>query len=132
MYEKLLTSELFRNKKESYPDSIRIEFKIDRLSNSSLFNSLPQAKKDLFNSKKFLLDQNEKVQVKTHKISLIKKYRSVQFNQFFKYSTLVDKYDRHGYKQRKRIIIITDQRLYGLDAQTINLRDRISLKHIKG
>lgn len=44
----------------------------------------------------------------------------------------MDKYDRHGYKQRPRIIILTDKYLYGLDALNLKLRDRISTKSIQG
>lgn len=49
----------------------------------------------------------------------------------FQYSTLVEKYDRHGYKQRTRILILTDLRLYGLDFQTLKLRDRINNNFIE-
>lgn len=52
--------------------------------------------------------------------------------QKIKYSTLVDKYDRHGYKQRPRVLILTDKYLYGLDALTLKLRDQISTKSIQG
>lgn len=44
----------------------------------------------------------------------------------------MDKYDRHGYKPRKRVLIITDQRLYGLDLISVTVRDRISNSFING
>ncbi len=44
----------------------------------------------------------------------------------------MDKYDRHGYKPRKRVLIITDQRLYGLDSVSLAVRDRISNSSING
>ena len=44
----------------------------------------------------------------------------------------MDKYDRHGYKQRARIILLTDARIYGLDIQTLKLKDTINLKKIEG
>ena len=49
-----------------------------------------------------------------------------------KYTSLVDKYDRHGYKQRARVILLTDLRIYGLDVQTLKLKDKINLKKIEG
>ena len=50
----------------------------------------------------------------------------------FKYSTLVEKYDRHGYKKRPRIVILTDKFVYGLDVETLKLRDNIALSRIDG
>jgi hypothetical protein len=46
--------------------------------------------------------------------------------------SLVEKYDRHGYKQRARVILLTDLRIYGLDVQTLKLKDKINLKKIEG
>lgn len=45
---------------------------------------------------------------------------------------MIEKYDRRGYKQRSRILIFTDQYLYGFDYQTLKLRDKISNKLIEG
>lgn len=44
----------------------------------------------------------------------------------------MDKFDRHGYKQRPRILIFTDQFMYGIDLATVKLRDKINLKSIEG
>lgn len=63
MDEKLLTSEIFKNKKDSYPASVPVSFKTDRLTENDIYKSIPKLKQDLFNTKKYLLDQNEKILV---------------------------------------------------------------------
>jgi myosin-1 len=45
---------------------------------------------------------------------------------------VVDKYDRHGYKNRKRILFITNERFYGIDAETMKLRDNIANRYVTG
>ncbi|RMZ97229.1 unconventional myosin-Ic isoform X2 [Brachionus plicatilis] len=110
MREKLLTSNLFKDKKESYLASVGVPFKIDRLEDHSSYKVLPSQKIDFLKSNSFFVDKSENV----------------------KYTTLVDKYDRHGYKQRPRILILTNRYLYGLDASSLKLRDQISTKSILG
>jgi hypothetical protein len=51
---------------------------------------------------------------------------------FFKYATVMDKFDRHGYKQRTRMCIVTNEYFYGLDAITLKLRDKIKISLIEG
>lgn len=63
MQEKLLTSELFNGKKESYPTSVPIPFENDRLSQNEAFKKMPKAKYDIFNAKKYLQNAQEKIQV---------------------------------------------------------------------
>lgn len=63
MKEKLLTSQLFKGKKETYPASVAIPFKADRLSENDLFKNFSKQKKDAIASKKFFKDQNEKIMV---------------------------------------------------------------------
>ena len=60
MQEKLLASELFKNKKDSYPKSVVNPFKSDRLADTETFKSLNKQKLEFITSKKYLQDQNEK------------------------------------------------------------------------
>lgn len=65
MDEKVLTSSIFKDRKESYEDSITVTFKTDRLTTSSFFAALPKPKQELLTTnKKFLIDPNEKIMVK--------------------------------------------------------------------
>lgn len=54
-------------------------------------------------------------------------------NQFccFQYSTPVQKYDRHGYKPRERVLILTNAALYLVDAnKTVKQKHRLPLNQI--
>ncbi|CAF0868028.1 unnamed protein product [Brachionus calyciflorus] len=110
MQEKLMMSEMFKDKKESYSTSVAIKFQNDRLQENQKYKSLASQKVEYLKNKSYLLDQSENIL----------------------YSTLVDKYDRHGYKQRPRILVLTNQHLYGLDATSLKLRDLINTKSIQG
>lgn len=59
--EKLLASSLFKDRKESYPTSVGVPFKSERLEDNELFKSLSKQKRDIYASKKFLKDSNEKL-----------------------------------------------------------------------
>jgi hypothetical protein len=66
MNEKLLTSELFKGRKDSYKDSVKVEFKWDRLTDSEFYKSLPKPKQDLLAQVKTKCIQdpaNEKIMV---------------------------------------------------------------------
>lgn len=43
------------------------------------------------------------------------------------YSTTVTKYDRHGYKPRERVLILTNKHLYVLDGKTFKLKHNLGL-----
>jgi hypothetical protein len=58
--DKLLASELFKNKKDSYTVSLPVVFKSDRLSDHDNFKSMPKHKQDLIKNKSFIQDANEK------------------------------------------------------------------------
>lgn len=63
MQEKLLTSELFKDKKDSYPSSVSVQFKNDRLTENSFYKNLPSPKTEIFKTKSFLINQSEKILV---------------------------------------------------------------------
>ena len=46
------------------------------------------------------------------------------------YSCLVNKYDRHGYKMRSRILIITNLKFYLLDDKKLTVKEAIPLQSI--
>ncbi len=106
-----MTSELFKGRKESYGDSVAKVFKSDRLSETDFYKGLSKPKLDMLNAlKSKVMPSSEQVM----------------------YSTLVDKYDRHGYKSRERILLVTNECVYGIDAESMSLRDRISNGLISG
>lgn len=42
------------------------------------------------------------------------------------------KYDRHGYKPRSRILVVTKETLYLLDGQTLKIKQQTPLSNLKG
>ena len=71
MQEKLLASELFNNKKESYSLSVSVPFSSNRLEENESFKSLAKAKQDFFRDKKYTKDSNEKEIVNILKLFII-------------------------------------------------------------
>ena len=63
MNEKLLTSETFKDKKSSYPSSVSVTFKSDRLTDLDYFKKIPKTKLEIYEKKKFLFSQDEKIKV---------------------------------------------------------------------
>jgi hypothetical protein len=59
--EKLLASEWFKDKKDSYKASVSVPFKTDRLTENALFKNMP--KQDFIKNKNFLKDKNQDVLV---------------------------------------------------------------------
>lgn len=49
-----------------------------------------------------------------------------------KYSAPVTKFDRHGYKSRKRVMVLTDKHLYLLDEKSYLLKDKVPYQQITG
>lgn len=47
-----------------------------------------------------------------------------------KYVTSCFKYDRHGYKLRMRILLLTDKAIYLIDEKTLKLKHRLDLQQI--
>lgn len=62
MKEKVLASNLFKDKKESYAQSVNVKFKDNRLIDSEIYKNLLKPKQDFVNGKTFMQDQqNEKI-----------------------------------------------------------------------
>ena len=51
-------------------------------------------------------------------------------NEKTQYCCLVNKYDRHGYKVRPRVLIITNLKFYLLDDKKLTAKETISLRSI--
>ncbi|KAJ6216171.1 hypothetical protein RDWZM_007328 [Blomia tropicalis] len=100
--EKVLAEELFKEKKASYKESISEPFESNRLESNQ-----DDMRKSYFELK--IKADNEKTQ----------------------YCCMVNKYDRHGYKLRPRILIVTNSKLYLLDNK-MNIKEAISLNSIIG
>lgn len=63
MQEKLLTSELFKDKKDSYQDSVKITFKADRLQEHNSYKILPNQKIEYLKNNSFLVEKSETIKV---------------------------------------------------------------------
>lgn len=53
-------------------------------------------------------------------------------NEKTQYCCLVNKYDRHGYKLRPRVLIITNLKFYLLDDKKLAIKEAIPLRSITG
>ena len=51
-------------------------------------------------------------------------------NEKAQYCCLVNKYDRHGYKMRSRILIITNLKFYLLDDKKLTVKEAIPLQSL--
>lgn len=99
---KILAETLFKNKKKSYARSLGPKFQVDRLGEE--FSALKQA----FVSN--IIPSGESI----------------------KYAAPVVKYDRHGYKPRERVLILTEKAVYILDTiKAIKLKHRLPYKSIE-
>lgn len=103
--EKVLAEQLFKGKKSSYPSSLPSWFVTSRLTTAD--ESLRKATFE------------ESIKTPGEKT---------------KYSISCTKYDRHGYKPRERLLILTSGALYLLEAKDHKLKQkhRFSLKEIQG
>ncbi|XP_015522437.2 unconventional myosin IC isoform X1 [Neodiprion pinetum] len=100
---KILAETLFKDKKKSYAKSVGPRFQEDRLGEE--FNALRQT----FTTN--ILPSDETI----------------------KYATPVVKYDRHGYKPRDRVLILTHKAVYILDTiKTFKLKHRLPYQSISG
>ncbi|KYN41072.1 Myosin-IB [Trachymyrmex septentrionalis] len=99
---KILAESLFKNKKKSYSKSVGPRFVTDRLGEE--YKALRQS---FINN---ILTSGENI----------------------KYATPVIKYDRHGYKPRERVLILTENAVYILDTlKTFKLKHRLPYKAIE-
>ncbi|XP_066988830.1 unconventional myosin IC isoform X3 [Macrobrachium rosenbergii] len=103
--EKVLAEQLFKGKKSSYPETLPNWFVTSRLNTAE-----ESLRKTAF---------EESIKMAGEKT---------------KYSTPCTKYDRHGYKPRERLLILTSGALYLLEAKENKLKQkhRFSLKEIQG
>ncbi|XP_054157929.1 unconventional myosin-Ic-like [Oppia nitens] len=101
MDEKVVAEELFRGKKISYPSSIRYMFKENRLS-----SELETLRRSIFETKHIRSDE-----------------KTI-------YCTQVVKFDRHGYKQRPRILLLTNSAIYLLNEKDMKPKHRLPYKSI--
>ncbi|RWS14903.1 unconventional myosin-Ic-like protein [Dinothrombium tinctorium] len=100
--EKVIAEEIFKNRKDCYPESIPHLFVKNRLPENW----------DHLNEKWTKL----KERVATEAL----------------YLTRVTKYDRHGYKPRQRILVATSSHLYIFDDKDIKLKHMLSYNDIVG
>lgn len=101
--QKVLAEELFKERKQSYAPSIPLIFVSNRLSPEQ-----ETLRKSVFENN--VKQQDEKAL----------------------YCIQVTKYDRHGYKPRARILVLTNFSIYILDQKDFKLKHRLSLKDITG
>ncbi|XP_043514195.1 unconventional myosin IC isoform X1 [Frieseomelitta varia] len=99
---KILAESLFKGKKKSYAKSFGSRFQNDRLGPE--YNALRES---------FTVNHLPR-------------------NETIKYATPVIKYDRHGYKPRERVLILTEYAVYILDTlKTFKLKHRLPYKSIE-
>ncbi|KAK0170717.1 hypothetical protein PV328_008530 [Microctonus aethiopoides] len=99
---KILAETLFKNKKKSYTKSLGPKFQIERLGNE--YAALRQA---------FVLN-------------------ILPNDDMIRYATPVVKYDRHGYKARERVLILTDKAVHIMDTvKPFKLKHRLPYDLIK-
>ena len=48
------------------------------------------------------------------------------------YCVYVTKYDRHGYKTRKRVLFLTDTTLYVVDEKDFKVKDKVPYDLVNG
>lgn len=76
----MFASELFKDKKDSYPASVGVPFIIDRLSENEIFKKMPKFKQDIVKNKAYVQDANEKLIVKFEiKFSIFVTFRNYFF-----------------------------------------------------
>ncbi|XP_015186299.1 PREDICTED: myosin-IB isoform X3 [Polistes dominula] len=98
---KILAETLFKDKKKSYEKSLGPRFRNSRL------------------------DDEQKTLIKNLVNSII------SINERIEYAAPVTKYDRHGYKTRDRILLLTKQAVYILEMKkTLKLKHRLPYDHI--
>ncbi|KAK0178646.1 hypothetical protein PV327_007520 [Microctonus hyperodae] len=99
---KILAETLFKNKKKSYAKSLAPKFQIERLGNE--YAALRQS---------FVLNV-------------------LPNDDMIRYATPVVKYDRHGYKARERVLILTDKAVHIMDTvKPFKLKHRLPYDLIK-
>ncbi|XP_050411443.1 unconventional myosin-Ic isoform X2 [Patella vulgata] len=101
--QKVIAERLFKGKKESYKFSIKEPFIDSRLAAHH-----EALKNSVFDATVKQLD--EKVI----------------------YCSAVTKYDRHGYKSRNRVMIVTEKNIYVLNEKDFKVKDKLPFQHLSG
>ncbi|ESP00948.1 hypothetical protein LOTGIDRAFT_238422 [Lottia gigantea] len=101
--QKVIAENLFKGKKESYKFSVKDLFIDSRLA----------AHHDAL--KHSVFDTSVK-----------------QFDEKVIYSSAVTKYDRHGYKARNRVMIVTDKNIYVLNEKDFKIKDKVAFNLLNG
>jgi myosin-1 len=128
MEEKVIAEELFKNKKSSYESSIAKMFESNRLSNKNEFYSQTIQTFDRFYDKFYVnFDSDNELETKRRNI-FENKYKRNDEKTF--YCLPVIKYDRHGYKTRSRILLLTNSAIYILDEKDMKPKHRLPYKSI--
>jgi myosin-1 len=99
---KIIAESKFKGTKKNYPESVADWFITERLVGNEIH------KMNVNNLTKSAVFEGEKLV----------------------YSTVCVKYDRHGYKPRERILVLSDKNLYVLDAKTYKQKHRLPLTMI--
>lgn len=63
MMEKVVASHLFKNKKDSYAQSVAVKFKDNRLIDSDVYKIMPKQKQDVVSQKKFMTNSQSEKQI---------------------------------------------------------------------
>jgi myosin I len=67
LQDKVLASELFKGKKETYPESVKVPFKSDiKLADNDYFKTLNDEHKKYFIDKKFMNDSTKEKEIVIH------------------------------------------------------------------
>ncbi|KFM62967.1 hypothetical protein X975_18401, partial [Stegodyphus mimosarum] len=101
--QKVVAEELFKGKKDNYIQSVPKPFVCSRLGH------------DVEGKLLTVLDNNTQ-----------------SIKEKIVYMLPVTKYDRHGYKPRPRVLVVTKESLYLLDGRNLKLKQQISLDNLKG
>lgn len=68
----------------------------------------------------------------SHHETMMKQFINESVNkEEIRYATPVMKYDRHGYKSRNRILIVSDQAVYVLNEKDFKVKDKITYSQLK-
>lgn len=102
MEQKVVAEKLFKGKKDSYLHSVK-----DHFVDSRLAAHQDSLKNSVFNGTK-------------------------QPDEVVKYCTSVTKYDRHGYKSRKRVMLLTQKTMYVVDEKDFKVKDKVPFSMLNG
>ncbi|XP_064613416.1 unconventional myosin-Ic-like [Liolophura sinensis] len=103
LQQKVVAENIFKGKKESYPYSVKDQFVDNRLA-----------------------AHHESLRTSVFEATI------KQADEKVLYCTGVTKFDRHGYKPRNRVMIVTDKTIYVLNDKDFKTKDKIPYALVKG